>query len=70
MEKVFPNYKQYLKNWRFIFICTLPTIAFLYAFDVIFELLLHQDFYLSNLIFAIILFLTFMSIKDMFKIKS
>ncbi|MDP7989309.1 hypothetical protein Q9B79_05770 [Bacillus sp. MHSD_36] len=70
MEKVFPNYKQYLKNWRFIFICILPTIAFLYAFDVIFELLFHQDFYLSNLIFAIILFLIFMSIKDMFKIES
>ncbi|MGR5914123.1 hypothetical protein ACT7DA_15105 [Bacillus pacificus] len=64
------NYKHYLKNWRFIFICILPTIAFLYAFDVIFELLFHQDFYLSNLIFAIILFLIFMSIKDMFKIKS
>ena len=56
MEKVFPNYKHYLKNWRFIFICILPTIAFLFAFDVIFELIFHQDFYLSNLIFAIILF--------------
>ncbi|KXI55829.1 hypothetical protein ACS95_01060, partial [Bacillus cereus] len=51
-------------------ICILPTIAFLYVFDVIFELIFHQDFYLSNLIFAIILFLIFMSIKDMFKIKS
>ncbi|MGM2680189.1 hypothetical protein [Bacillus cereus group sp. BceL012] len=70
MEKVFPNYKHYLKNWRFTFICILPTIAFLFAFDVIFELIFHQDFYLSNLIFAIILFLIFMSIKDMFKIKS
>lgn len=70
MEKVFPNYKHYLKNWRFIFICILPTTAFLFAFDVIFELIFHQDFYLSNLIFAIILFLIFMSIKDMFKIKS
>ncbi|EDZ59255.1 hypothetical protein ACTFOJ_02560 [Bacillus cereus group sp. MYBK77-1] len=70
MEKVFPNYKHYLKNWRFIFIFILPTIAFLFAFDVIFELIFHQDFYLSNLIFAIILFLIFMSIKDMFKIKS
>ncbi|MFM2564817.1 hypothetical protein ACJTM1_18985 [Bacillus sp. GX] len=70
MKKVFTNYKQYLKNWRFIFICILPNIAFLYAFDVIFELLLHQDFYLSNLIFAIILFLIFINIKDMFKIES
>ncbi|MFU2029119.1 hypothetical protein CN582_05165 [Bacillus wiedmannii] len=70
MEKAITTYKHYLKNWRFIFICILPTIAILYVFDVIFELLFHQDFYLSNLIFAIILFLIFMSIKDMFKIES
>ncbi|WP_368906521.1 hypothetical protein [Bacillus wiedmannii] len=70
MGKVFTNYKHYLKNWRFIFICILPTIALLYVFDVIFELLFHQDFYLSNLIFAIILFLIFINIKDMFKIES
>lgn len=70
MEKAITTYKHYLKNWRFIFICILPTIALLYVFDVIFELLFHQDFYLSNLIFSIILFLIFMSIKDMFKIES
>ncbi|CAM4369591.1 hypothetical protein CN575_04680 [Bacillus wiedmannii] len=70
MEKAITTYKHYLKNWRFIFICILPTIALLYVLDVIFELLFHQDFYLSNLIFAIILFLIFMSIKDMFKIES
>ncbi|PGK33974.1 hypothetical protein CN907_24280 [Bacillus anthracis] len=70
MEKVFTTYKHYLKNWRFILICILPTIAFLYAFDVILELLFHQDFYLSNLIFAIILFLIFINVKDTFKIKS
>ncbi|QWI16932.1 hypothetical protein EXW48_13485 [Bacillus wiedmannii] len=70
MEKVFTNYKSYLKNWRFIFICILPAIALLYVFDVIFELLFHPDFYLSNLIFAIILFLIFINIKDMFKIES
>ncbi|KPU57492.1 hypothetical protein [Bacillus wiedmannii] len=70
MEKAITTYKHYLKNWRFIFICILPTIALLYVFDVIFELLFHQDFYLSNLIFAIILFLIFMSIKDMFKFES
>ncbi|MCU5707857.1 hypothetical protein OCF67_27400 [Bacillus wiedmannii] len=70
MEKAITTYKHYLKNWRFIFICILPTIALLYVFDVIFELLFHQDFYFSNLIFAIILFLIFMSIKDMFKIES
>ncbi|PHF05365.1 hypothetical protein COF84_30775 [Bacillus wiedmannii] len=70
MEQAITTYKHYLKNWRFIFICILPTIALLYVFDVIFELLFHQDFYLSNLIFAIILFLIFMSIKDMFKIES
>lgn len=70
MEKVFTNYKHYLKNWRFLFICILPTIALLYVFDVIFELLFYQNFYLSNLIFAIILFLIFINIKDMFKIDS
>ncbi|HDR4559617.1 hypothetical protein COE58_06300 [Bacillus cereus] len=70
MEKVFTNYKHYLKNWRFLFICILPTIALLYVFDVIFELLFHQNFYLSNLIFAIILFLIFINIKDMFKIDN
>ncbi|MGG0301686.1 hypothetical protein ABEY59_26010 [Bacillus albus] len=70
MERVFTTYKHYLKNWRFIFICILPTIALLYVFDVIFELLFHQDFYLSNLIFAIILFLIFINIKDLFKIES
>ncbi|MED3126576.1 hypothetical protein [Bacillus wiedmannii] len=70
MEQAITTYKHYLKNWRFIFICILPTIALLYVLDVIFELLFHQDFYLSNLIFAIILFLIFMSIKDMFKIES
>ncbi|AXY09734.1 hypothetical protein CUC43_24520 [Bacillus thuringiensis LM1212] len=70
MEKVFTTYKRYLKNWRFIFICILPAIALLYAFDVIFELLFHQDFYLSNLIFAIILFLIFINVKNTFKIKS
>ncbi|HDR7551674.1 hypothetical protein AB1I92_09390 [Bacillus mobilis] len=70
MDKLFTTYKHYLKNWRFIFICILPTIAFLYTFDVIFELLFHQNFYLSNLIFAIILYLIFINIKDMFKIES
>ncbi|MGE7881711.1 hypothetical protein [Bacillus sp. NPDC094077] len=69
MEKVLTNYKHYLKNWRFIFICILPTIALLYTFDVIFELLFHQDFYLANLISAIILFLIFINVKDKFKIK-
>ncbi|MES5866456.1 hypothetical protein [Bacillus cereus group sp. RP32] len=70
MEKAITTYKHYLKNWRFLFICILPTIALLYVFDVIFELLFHQNFYLSNLIFAIILFLIFINIKDMFKIDS
>ncbi|QIW22120.1 hypothetical protein [Bacillus thuringiensis] len=70
MEKAITTYKHYLKIWRFIFICILPTIALLYVFDVIFELLFHQDFYLSNLIFASILFLIFINIKDIFKIES
>ncbi|KXI70772.1 UNVERIFIED_CONTAM: hypothetical protein ACS92_08555, partial [Bacillus cereus] len=48
MEKVLTNYKHYLKNWRFIFICILPAVALLYTLDVIFELLFHQNFYLSN----------------------
>ncbi|EJR98622.1 hypothetical protein [Bacillus cereus] len=69
MDKVLTNYKHYLKNWRFIFICILPAIALFVTFDVIFELLFHQNFYLSNLIFAIILFLIFINIKDKFKIK-
>ena len=56
MKKVFTNYKQYLKNWRFIFICILPAVALLYTLDVTFELLFHQNFYLSNLIIAVILF--------------
>ncbi|PEY82520.1 hypothetical protein CN349_31885, partial [Bacillus cereus] len=54
MEKVHTYYKYYLKNWRFIFICILPAVSLLYTFDFIFELLFHQDFYLSNLISAII----------------
>ncbi|PGX44579.1 hypothetical protein COE29_27970, partial [Bacillus cereus] len=54
MEKVLTNYKHYLKNWRFIFICILPAIALFITFYVIFELLFHQNFYLSNLISAII----------------
>ncbi|MBJ8054438.1 hypothetical protein ACQVTS_16595 [Bacillus mycoides] len=69
MEKVHTYYKHYLKNWRFIFICILPAVALLYTFDVIFELLFHQDFYLSNLISAIILFLLFINIKDKFQVK-
>ncbi|GMR66513.1 hypothetical protein OCF10_03860 [Bacillus cereus] len=69
MEKVLTTYKHYLKNWRFIFICILPAVAFLYTLDVIFELLFHQNFYLSNLIIAIILFLIFINVKDKFKIK-
>ncbi|MDL2418081.1 hypothetical protein AVT_02360 [Bacillus tropicus] len=69
MEKVLTNYKYYLKNWRFIFICILPAVALLYTLDVIFELLFHQNFYLSNLIIAVILFLIFINIKDKFKIK-
>ncbi|EJR54881.1 MULTISPECIES: hypothetical protein [Bacillus] len=68
MEKVLINYKQYLKNWRYLFICILPVIGLLYTFDVIFELLFHQEFYLSNLISAIILFLIFINVKDKFKI--
>ncbi|PFQ44597.1 hypothetical protein COK05_18140 [Bacillus cereus] len=69
MEKVLTNSKRYLKNWRFIFICILPAVALLVTSDVIFELLFHQDFYLSNLVFAIILFLIFIKVKDKFKIK-
>ncbi|MEK4498534.1 MULTISPECIES: hypothetical protein [Bacillus] len=69
MEKVLTNYKYYLKNWRFIFICILPAVALLYTLDVIFELLFHQNFYLSNLIIAVILFLIFINVKDKFKIK-
>lgn len=69
MDKVLTNYKHYLKNWRFIFICILPAIALFVTSDVIFELLFHQNFYLSNLIFAIILFLIFINVKDKFKIK-
>ena len=69
MDKVLTNYKHYLKNWRFIFICILPTIALFVTFYVIFELLFHQDFYLSNLISAIILFLIFINVKDKFNIK-
>ncbi|MBS9803503.1 hypothetical protein [Bacillus cereus] len=69
MEKVLTNSKRYLKNWRFIFICILPAVALLVTFDVIFELLFHQDFYLSNLVFAIILFLIFIKVKDKFNIK-
>ncbi|KXY73845.1 hypothetical protein AT270_21745, partial [Bacillus cereus] len=68
-EKVLTNYKYYLKNWRFIFICILPAVALLYTIDVIFELLFHQNFYLSNLIIAVILFLIFINVKDKFKIK-
>lgn len=52
-----------------MFICILPAVALLYTFDVIFELLFHQDFYLSNLISAIILFLLFINIKDKFQVK-
>ena len=55
MEKVFPNYKHYLKIgdlYLFVYYLLSPFICF----DVIFELIFHQDFYLSNLIFAIILF--------------
>ena len=63
------NYKYLLKNWRYIFICILPTISLFYIFDVTFELLYHQDFYLSNLLFAVILFILFINIKDKFKIK-
>ncbi|MDG1565270.1 hypothetical protein [Bacillus toyonensis] len=70
MEKVLTNYKHYLKNWRFIYICILPAFALLYTFDVIFELLIHQNFYLSNLIIAIILTIIFINVKDKFKIKS
>ncbi|CAH2465217.1 MULTISPECIES: hypothetical protein [Bacillus] len=69
MAKVLTNYKHYLKNWRFIFICILPAVALLYTFDVIFELLFHQNFYLSNLIVAIILILIFINVKDKFNIK-
>ena len=69
MEKILTNYKHHLKNWRFIFICILPAVALLYTFDVIFELLFHQNFYLSNLIIAVILFLIFINVKDKFKIK-
>lgn len=69
MEKVLTNYKHYLKNWRFIFICILPAVALLYILDVTFELLFHQNFYLSNLIIAVILFLIFINVKDKFKIK-
>ncbi|KXY44870.1 hypothetical protein AT265_08285, partial [Bacillus cereus] len=54
----------------FIFICILPAVALLYTFDVIFELLIHQNFYLSNLIIAIILTIIFINVKDKFKIKS
>lgn len=57
------------KNWRYIFICILPTISLFYIFDVTFELLYHQDFYLSNLISAVILFILFINIKDKFKIE-
>ncbi|MED3382030.1 hypothetical protein P4446_23070, partial [Bacillus tropicus] len=67
-EKVLTNYKHYLKNWRFIFICILPAVALLYIHDA-FELLFHQNFYLSNLIIAVILFLIFINVKDKFKIK-
>ena len=63
------NYKYLLKNWRYLFICILPTISLFYIFDVTFELLYHQDFYLSNLLFAVILFILFINIKDKFKIK-
>ncbi|KMQ00388.1 hypothetical protein ACWOMK_21105 [Bacillus thuringiensis] len=70
MEKVFTNYKYYLKNWRFIFICILPAAALVYTLDVTFELLFHQNFYLSNLIIAVILFLIFIKVKDKLKIKS
>ncbi|UOB81465.1 hypothetical protein MQW34_13295 [Bacillus sp. ZJS3] len=69
MEKVLINYKHYLRNWRFIFICILPAVALLYTLDVTFELLFHQNFYLSNLIIAVILFLIFINVKDKFKIK-
>ncbi|MDR4984521.1 hypothetical protein CN491_04805 [Bacillus cereus] len=69
MMKTLTNYKYLLKNWRYIFICILPTISLFYIFDVIFELLYHQDFYLSNLISAVILFILFINIKDKFKIK-
>ena len=69
MDKVLTNYKHYLKNWRFIFICILPAIALFVTSDVIFELLFHQNFYLSNLISAIILFLIFINVKDKFNIK-
>ncbi|MEB8932914.1 hypothetical protein P4H03_29290 [Bacillus cereus] len=69
MEKVHTYYKYYLKNWRFIFICILPAIALFITFYVIFELLFHQNFYLSNLISAIILFLIFINVKDKFNIK-
>ncbi|PFD42021.1 hypothetical protein CN285_11095 [Bacillus cereus] len=68
MEKVLINYKQYLKNWRYLFIFIFPVIGLLYTFDVIFELLFRQEFYLSNLISAIILFLIFINVKDKFKI--
>ncbi|PGB02827.1 hypothetical protein COL98_29250, partial [Bacillus toyonensis] len=51
-------------------ICILPAFALLYTFDVIFELLIHQNFYLSNLIIAIILTIIFINVKDKFKIKS
>lgn len=70
MDRILTNYKRHLKNWRFIFICILPAISLLYTFDVIYELLFYQNFYLSNLMFAIILFLIFINIKDMFKIES
>lgn len=63
------NYKYLLKNWRYLFICILPTISLFYIFDVTFELLYHQNFYLSNLICAVILFILFINIKDKFKIK-
>lgn len=41
MDKVFINYKYYLKNWRFIFICILFVIVLFVIFDVIFELLFY-----------------------------
>lgn len=68
MEKVLTNYKHYLKLEIYI-CCILPAIALFVTFYVIFELLFHQNFYLSNLISAIILFLIFINVKDKFNIK-
>ena len=69
MDKVLTNYKHYLKIgdlYLFAYYLLLPYSLLSMSS---FELLFHQNFYLSNLISAIILFLIFINVKDKFKIK-